>query len=64
MTPTRVNDEKAELDNNIAKLDAFIASERFKTLPCGEQLLLKTQRTMMDAYSRTLDARLKYYGEQ
>lgn len=53
-----------ELDEKIGKLDNFIASDTFRALPIGEQLLLKCQRTLMDAYWRTLDQRLKLYGEQ
>lgn len=63
-TPPRVIEEMDELDEKIGKLDNFIASDTFAALPHGERLLLKCQRTLMDAYWRVLDQRLQLYGEQ
>lgn len=55
----RVVDEKAELDDNLAKLDAFIAtSPVFRGLDAAEQHRLRQQSMAMTGYSHILGERI------
>lgn len=54
----RVIQERAALDDNIEKLDAFIDGERFATLDPAEQKLLNRQRLYMSQYSGVLMDRI------
>jgi hypothetical protein len=55
----RVVQEKAELDEKVAKLDAFIAeSETFKGLPADEKKRLLRQLVYMESYSAILAQRI------
>lgn len=57
----RVVEEKAELDDKIEKLTAFIAGGLFKTLPSDECSRLTRQRVAMLDYSRILGARIEAF---
>jgi hypothetical protein len=54
----RVVDVKAELDDKLSKLKAFTETDLFKSLAVEDRVLLDTQATYMDAYSRTLGKRI------
>lgn len=54
----RVVDEKAELDDKIAKLEAFKKGDLFKSLDVEDRALLVVQATYMEAYSKTLGKRI------
>lgn len=55
----RVVDEKAELDEKLTKLVAFIAENPiFKTLDEAEQHRLRLQRDYMQSYSNILGERI------
>lgn len=55
----RLIEEESQLDEKIGKLDAFIKSEKFKTVDAIQQSLLKVQIHAMVAYSQCLHQRLK-----
>jgi hypothetical protein len=54
----RVVHEKAELDEKVEKLDAFMGKELVLTLPYAEQLRLNQQLTVMKKYSDILGERI------
>lgn len=54
----RVIDEKIELDDKRAKLQAFLGSDKLAALPEAEQFRLKMQCTVMCMYSDILAARI------
>lgn len=54
----RVVDEKAELDEKLTKLDAFMMSERVKTLPADEHDRMTRQANHMRQYSSVLGERI------
>lgn len=54
----RVVEEKAELDERIAKLDAFTRTPTFGRLDDGERSLLLEQANTMTRYSKILGARI------
>jgi hypothetical protein len=54
----RVIAEKKELDERGAKLDQFILSEKFGTLPAAEQERMKRQLEIMGKYSEVLGERI------
>lgn len=54
----RVVDEKAELDEKRAKLDAFFETERFNTLDIAEQARMRYQAVAMKEYSSVLGERI------
>lgn len=54
----RVVEEKAELDEKLAKLNAFGQGEIFPTLPAEEQERLMRQSKIMDQYSVVLSERI------
>jgi hypothetical protein len=58
----RVIAEKAELDVRGNKLDQFILSETFRTLPPDEQERLKRQLEIMGKYSEVLGERIAAFS--
>ena len=56
----RVVEEKKELDKKINKLFLFLKSEH--KLEVGDLVLLKTQLTMMEAYSDILGMRIETFN--
>lgn len=58
----RVSDEKAELDERIGKLGAFIHGDVFPTLPGADQLLLIEQHSAMIVYSEILAKRIARFA--
>lgn len=54
----RVIDECAELQDKLKKLDAFLAGERFMSVPEPEKKRLFLQRHIMTAYALTLEQRI------
>ena len=54
----RVVEEKAELDERLAKLGAFLDGGNSNTLPAHDRELLNAQRRVMREYSDILDLRL------
>lgn len=57
----RVVQEKAELDEKIEKLEAFIQSEKFKVVDSEDSFLLNQQLAYMLAYSNTLQMRIERF---
>ena len=57
----RVVDEKKELDEKIAALDAFLEGPVFPTLPNQDQDLLIDQVSTMDDYSDILARRIQRF---
>lgn len=57
----RVVAEKSELDERLAKLDAFGRTESFASLPSEEQGLLNRQHSVMEEYSRILGERIAVF---
>lgn len=55
----RVIGEKAQLDDRLAKLSAFLKTEDFKNLPAKNRELLTTQCGAMAEYSGLLKQRLE-----
>lgn len=54
----RVIAEKAELDQKIEKLGAFLKTGTFDALPGEEQALLREQHSTMETYSWLLGRRI------
>ena len=54
----RVVQEKKELDEKLAKLDAVGRTDFYKTLPDDEQGRLNRQHSVMEEYSRILGERI------
>lgn len=57
----RVMDEKAELDDRLAKLNAFWANPQFDKLPSEEKQRLESQARVMQEYSDILAARISAF---
>ena len=57
----RVVGEKADLDEKLAKLSAFLDSEAAKALALEDQSLLHRQRVLMFNYSGILSARIERF---
>lgn len=57
----RVVAEKAELDEKIAKLQAFIKSEAGLSIPAIEHGLLRQQAEAMESYSWILGVRIRRF---
>ena len=58
----RVRAEKVELDERLAKLDAFILDNpMFRQLPEAEQQRLNKQSLVMAQYSNVLDERIEAF---
>jgi hypothetical protein len=55
---TRLSDEKSQLDEKIAKLEAFKNSDAFNGIDNVQRGLLKIQLNAMATYSQVLDERL------
>lgn len=55
----RVIGEKAQLDDRLAKLQAFLQTPAFKELPAKSQKLMEAQAVSMREYSDVLAERLK-----
>ncbi len=58
----RVVSEKRELDERGDKLDQFILSDRFGTLPAAEQERMKRQLEIMGKYSEVLGERIAAFA--
>jgi hypothetical protein len=58
----RVVDERAELDEKIKKLGAFIDSREVRDLPMDDLVLLFNQHQIMRRYSDILGDRIKRFG--
>ncbi len=58
----RVIDEKCELDEKLAKLNAFIETNAFQSLDRIDQILLRRQLWTMQEYSKTLELRIKKFS--
>jgi hypothetical protein len=54
----RVVAEKTELDEKLAKLDAFGRTPLFASLPADEQGRLNRQHSLMEQYSAVLGERI------
>lgn len=55
---SRLNDEKAELDSKIEKLDSFLGSENVKNIDSVQVSLLNVQSQAMKTYSQILLERI------
>ena len=55
---SRLSDEKSQLDEKIAKLEAFTKSYAFNSIDNVQRGLLKIQLNAMATYSQILDERL------
>lgn len=55
---SRLSDEKSQLDEKIAKLEAFTKSDAFNSIDNVQRGLLKIQLNAMVTYSQILDERL------
>ena len=58
----RVIDEKAELDERLAKLKVFLTSKTFNLLPFHDRELLEYQSEVMEQLSLVLGKRIKRFG--
>lgn len=58
----RVVTEKAELDEKLEKLKAFVTGEKFASVPEAEQARLVLQHNIMNAYSLVLEMRIAAFG--
>ena len=56
----RLNDEKAQLDEKIDKLEIFISGKDFRKVDHIQKSLLKSQLLIMKTYSQILTERLSY----
>lgn len=54
----RVVEEKAQLDDKLSRLRPFVLSNRFATLPSGEQYRMNRQLDLMEQYSAVLAQRI------
>lgn len=54
----RLSDEKSQLDEKIAKLEAFTKSDSFNGIDNVQRGLLKIQLNAMATYNQVLDERL------
>lgn len=58
----RVLTEKADLDERLAKLLAFVQTPTFSSLSEAEQSRLRNQARFMDGYSAVLGERIAAFG--
>ena len=58
----RIITEKAELDEKLAKLDAFGRTDRFASLSDDEQGRLNRQHSLMEEYSAVLGERIANFS--
>lgn len=59
----RVWEEKNQLDEKMAKLNAFIDSQALKAIPQSDQYLLHKQSVAMLQYSRVLAERINNFKD-
>lgn len=59
----RVLEEKAQVDERLEKLLAFIKGDEFKGIDEHEKMLLRMQADSMWNYSYTLGARIKRFSK-
>jgi len=57
----RVIAEKAELDTRLSKLDAFLATDVYSSLPTEERQRLYHQSSIMQEYSKILADRISAF---
>lgn len=57
----RVVEEKRELDEKLAKLDAFGRTEQFTSLSADEQGRMNRQHSIMEDYSKVLGERIEAF---
>ena len=55
----RLQEEKAQLEERLNKLDAFLQSEKVKEIDDVQKALLKVQATAMNTYLQCLSERLE-----
>jgi hypothetical protein len=55
----RMREEKRELDEKLARLSAFLVTEKFASLSFTEQANLHAQRSAMTTYSEVLGRRIE-----
>lgn len=60
----RVATELDQLQTRIASLLSFLNGDLFPLLPTAERVLLKSQKTFMDAYAETLSTRIALWRSQ
>jgi len=60
---TRLLEEKAQLDERLAKLQTFQISDEFKKIPRVQQSLLSVQSQAMATYSQAIAERLSWMHE-
>ena len=58
----RVVDERDDLEIKASKLQDFILSDKFSSVPADERQRLVLQRNLMDAYVIVLDQRIAAFG--
>jgi hypothetical protein len=58
----RVVNERKELSDKLVKLEAFLPTDVFYTLPSAEQDRLKRQRAAMSTYLAVLDERIAVWS--
>ena len=58
----RVIDERDDLEIKASKLQDFILSDKFFSVPADERQRLVLQRNLMDAYVIVLDQRIAAFG--
>ena len=56
---TRLIDEKAQLEEKLDKLDAFLVSEKVKYVDDVQKALLQVQATAMNTYLQCLKERIE-----
>ncbi len=56
---TRLIEEKAQLEEKLDKLDAFLVSEKVKEIDDVQKALLQVQATAMNTYLQCLKARIE-----
>ena len=54
----RVVAERAELEDKLGKLEAFLTGERFDAVPDDEKGRLLLQHVLMESYARVLKQRI------
>lgn len=55
---SRLLDEKQQLDERREKLEAFIGTDAYRSIPVAQQTLLNIQAPIMLAYSQVLAERI------
>lgn len=58
----RVVDERTELEDKLSKLQAFITSEKFSSIPDAEQGRLVLQHHIMNCYALVLEQRIEAFN--